>query len=280
MKAPTVERVAKGLSAWTLLLLVVIWSFFPILYIILTSFKPPAEVLSYPPTLPIHWSVENYTRLFEQWPQFWHSLVNSVIVTVASTLLTIVLSLPAAYAISRFKSRKLSLFTFFIILIRMFPPIVITIPLFPLLRSLRLVDSHAVLIVMYTTFMVSLITLIMRSFIDEVPPEIEEAALIDGCSRTSILVKIILPLTATSLAASAVLTAVFTWNEFLFALIFTSSKARTSPLMISEMLGSFLGVDWGVLFAAASLQLLPILIFTLAVQRHLVRGLTLGAVKG
>jgi multiple sugar transport system permease protein len=162
----------------------------------------------------------------------------------------------------------------------MFPPIIITIPLFPLLRSLRLIDSHTVLIVLYTAFMVSLITLIMRSFIDEVPPEIEEAALIDGCGRFSILVKIILPMTAPSLAASAVIIAVFTWNEFLFALIFTASKARTSPLMISEMLGSFLGVDWGVLFAATSLQLAPILFFTLKIQKHLVRGLTIGAVKG
>ena len=280
MRRTTLARKLSGLTAWLLLMAVVIWSFFPILYIVMTSFKPALDVLSYPPTLPLRWSVENYVRLFQDWPQFWKSLANSAIVTVCATGLTILLSLPAAYAVSRYKSRKLGLFTFFIILIRMFPPIIITIPLFPLLRSLRLIDSHAVLIVLYAAFMVSLITLIMRSFIDEVPAEIEEAALIDGCGRASILVRIILPLTATSLAASAVITAVFTWNEFLFALIFTASKARTSPLMISEMLGSFLGVDWGVLFAATSLQLTPILFFTLKIQKHLVRGLTIGAVKG
>jgi multiple sugar transport system permease protein len=128
--------------------------------------------------------------------------------------------------------------------------------------------------------MVSLITLILNTFIDQIPIEVDEAAEIDGCSRITILLRIITPLLAPSFAATAVIIAIFTWNEFLFALVFTATKARTAPIMINEMLGSFLGVDWGALFGATTIQFIPILLFTLLIQKYLVKGLTFGAVKG
>lgn len=273
-------RKGKGIVLWCLLAGVVLWSFFPILYLAATSFKPATEVFSYPPLAPSRFSVENYARLLKEWPGFWDSLVNSLLITTVATGLTIGLSVPAAYAVSRFRNRPMRLFTAFTIIIRMFPPIIISIPLFPFLRYLKLIDSRSVVIVLYTAFMVSLITLITRSLIDEVPLELEDAALIDGCSPVRVLIRIVLPLIGPSVAATAVITAVFCWNEFLFAFLFTATRSRTAPIMISEMLGSFLGVDWGVLFAATTIQLAPILLFTLLVQKYLVKGLTLGAVKG
>lgn len=280
MKPKNLVRKGKKLILWLLLLLVVTWSFFPILYIAVTSLKPETEMFSYPPFMPSYVSLENYTRLLGKYHRFWDSLKNSMIITLLATTLTVAVSIPAAYAVSRYKNRKIAIFTIFTIIIRMLPPIVISIPLFPLLNTLGLIDTHIVIILLYSAFMVSLITLITRSFIDGVPKEIEEAARIDGCSRAQVLIKIVFPLIGPSIAATTVITAGFTWNEYLFAFLFTATKARTTPIIISEMLQPVMAVDWGVLFAATFIQLIPILVFTLVVQKYFVEGLTLGAVKG
>jgi multiple sugar transport system permease protein len=137
-----------------------------------------------------------------------------------------------------------------------------------------------VLIVLYATFFVSLGTVLMRTFIDQIPRELDEAAQIDGATRIVTLLKVIVPLAAPGILAVAVFVVVFAWNEFLFAFIFTSTKAKTAPLVISEMIGSIDGVDWGVLFAASTIQLIPVLLFVVLMNRYLVAGLTAGATKG
>ena len=273
------NKKVRNFVDWVLLILSVIWGFFPILYIIIRSFTPPKNIFNYPPTI-LSFSFENYQRLLNDWPQYWHSLNNSLIITLLATIFTLILSFPASYALSRYKGRELTLFAFFLIIIRLFPPIIITIPLFPILKTMNLGDSHVILIILYASFMVSLTILIIKSFIDQIPVELEEAAFIDGCNRFQAFIKIILPLLGPGLAATAIIVAIFSWNEFLFALLFTMTKARTAPVMLSEMIGSFLGADWGALFAATTIQFLPILIFTWLVQRYLVQGLTMGGIKG
>jgi len=166
------------------------------------------------------------------------------------------------------------------IVIRMVPPIVITLPLFPVVNLLHLNDTHIVLIVLYATFFVSLNTWIMKAFIDQIPGEIEEAAVTDGASLWQTLRMIIIPLATQGMVAASTFVLIFSWNEFLFAFIFTTTNARTTPLILSEMIGAIDGVEWGVLFAAATLQLLPILIFVIAVQKYVVAGLTAGSLKG
>ena len=136
------------------------------------------------------------------------------------------------------------------------------------------------LIVLYATFFVSLGTLLMRTFIDQVPRELDEAAVVDGAGRLTILRSIIVPLVAPGILAVAVFVVVFAWNEFLFAFVFTATKAKTAPFVLSEMIGSIDGVDWGVLFAAATVQLAPVLVFVAFMHRYLVAGLTAGAMKG
>ncbi|MBW8728723.1 MAG: carbohydrate ABC transporter permease, partial [Inquilinus limosus] len=180
----------------------------------------------------------------------------------------------------RHRGRLLSGSVYLLIGVRLIPPIVVTLPLFPIVNLLGLNDTHLVLILLYTSFFVSLGTILMRTFIDQVPRELDEAATIDGAGRLTVLRRIVLPLAAPGMLAVAVFVVVFAWNEFLFAFIFTATRAKTAPFVLSEMISSVDGVDWGVLFAAATIQLLPVLAFVVAMNRFLVAGLTAGATKG
>jgi len=274
------RRWLEPVSLWILMGLIVLWSTFPIYLIVMASLKDPREIFEFPPRL---WGVptlENYRMLWARWPEFFKSLTNSLYVTGGAALMTLVLSSAAAYAYSRYQGRSLQISAFLMLAIRMFPPLVITIPLFPLLYTVGLIDKHFTLIILYATFFVSLSTWLMKSFIDEVPVQLEEAARIDGCNTFQVLTKITLPLVRQGMAATTIFVAIYAWNEFMFAFLFTSADARTAPLVISEMMGSITGVQWGPLFAAATIQLLPMLLFVWAIQSHLIRGMTAGSVKG
>jgi multiple sugar transport system permease protein len=147
-------------------------------------------------------------------------------------------------------------------------------------NALALNDTHIVLILLYATFFVSLGTLVMRAFVDQIPRELDEAAMVDGAGPLAVFWRVILPLCAQGMVAVGVFVLVFAWNEFLFAFIFTTTKAKTAPLTLSEMTGAVDGVEWGVLFAATTLQLAPIVTLVIVAQRYLIAGLTAGATKG
>lgn len=262
------------------LVLIAVWSGFPILFLVMSSFKPPRDILAFPPRFFFTPTLDNYTALVTRWPEFFEALQSSLIVTVGATVCTVVFTTLAGYVYSRARSRMLAASAFMMIVIRMVPPIVITLPLFPVVNYLRLSDTHLVLIILYTTFFVSLNTWIMKAFIDQIPREIEEAAVIDGAGLMQILRYVILPLSAQGMIAASTFVFIFSWNEFLFAFIFTTTNAKTAPLVISEMVGAVDGVEWGVLFAAATVQLLPILVFVIAVQKYVIAGLTAGSLKG
>lgn len=259
---------------------VLAWSLAPILLIFMSSFKADRDIFAVPPRLGFSPTLDNYVALVTRWGDFFSGLLNSLIVTVGATVLAVLTSAMAGYAYSRFRHRILAGSAFFLIFIRLIPPIVITLPLFPAVNAVGLSDTHLILIVLYATFFVSLGTLVMRTFIDQIPKEVDEAAHIDGATRGQILRKIILPLSAQGMVAVAVFVIVYAWNEFLFAFIFTTTRAKTAPLVISEMIGAVEGVEWGVLFAASTVQLLPVLLFVVLAQKHLVAGLTAGATKG
>lgn len=262
-----------------LLALVLAWSLFPILLIVSASFKPATIIFDIPPKWLFAPTLDNYRLLIDQWPDFWRCLKNSLIITIGATALTVLSSSLAGYVYSRYRGTALAGSAFFMVVVRMFPPIVITLPLFPVVNWLRINDTHLLLILLYATFFVSLSTWIVKAGIDQLPVELEEAAAIDGASLSQVLRLVVLPLIAPTLIASGVFVFVFAWNEFLFAFIFTTTSAKTAPLLISEMMGSATGVDWGVVFAAATIQLLPILWFVMLAQKYLVAGLTAGAVK-
>jgi multiple sugar transport system permease protein len=258
----------------------IFWSVAPILLIVAASLKPPLEIFAIPPRLIFTPTFENYHRLWAVWPSFLPNMLNSLIVTIGATLLTVTCALLAGYVYSRFASRFLTLSAFFMILIRMMPPIIVTLPLFPVINWLRLNDTHLVLMLFYAAFFVSISTWILRAFIDQIPRELEEAAFVDGATLGQILWRVVLPLVTNGLIAASIFVVVFAWNEYFFALIFTTRDARTTPLVISEILSTVEGVDWGILFAAATVQLLPILAFVIAVQRYVIAGLSASAVKG
>lgn len=261
-------------------LLVLVWSGVPIAFVVLSSFKPNQRIFTYPPTLLFSPTLEHYHNLLAKWPDFLRTLGNSLAVTIGATLLCIVASLLAGYVYSRVRSRLASASAFYMVGVRLLPPIVITLPLFPLADHLGLSDTRSVLIILYASFFVSLCTLLLKSFIDAIPEEIDQAARIDGASDLMILLRIILPLSVQGLVAASVFVVVYAWNEYLFAFIFTTTRAKTAPLLLSEMMSSLTGVDWGVLFAAVTVQLVPIAVFVMLVQRFLIAGLTTGALKG
>jgi multiple sugar transport system permease protein len=260
--------------------LVLVWSVFPILLVVQASLKPAAEIFVFPPRVLFVPTFENYARLLVAWPEFFRALWNSLVITIGATLVTLIATLLSGFVYARYRSRGLAGSAFFLIFIRMLPPIVITLPLFPIVNWLRLNDTHLVLIVLYATFFVSLNTWIMKAFIDQIPRELDESAIIDGASAFHIMWHIVLPLAAPGMIAASTFVLVFSWNEFLFAFIFTTTEAKTAPLILSEMLGALDGVQWGVLFAAATLQLLPVLAFVMLVQKAVIAGMTAGSVKG
>ncbi|KAA0971300.1 carbohydrate ABC transporter permease [Aureimonas fodinaquatilis] len=261
--------------------MVLLWSGVPIYLVVSSSFKVSRDIFAVPPKLFVFSpTLDNYTRLLAEWPQFFSGLWNSLIIAGFATVLTVIVSSTAGYVYSRHRGALLTGSAFFMIIVRLFPPIVITLPLFPWINAVHLNDTHIVLIVLYASFYVSLGTWIMKAFFDQVPRELDEAATMDGANPFQALVKILLPLGAPGMIATAVFISIFAWNEFLFAFIFTSTNARTAPMALSEMMGSVTGVDWGVLFAAASLHLVPVAIFVIAMQRFLIAGLTAGSVKG
>jgi multiple sugar transport system permease protein len=259
--------------------LTLVWSLVPVLFAVTSSFKDNREIFDYPPRILFAPTLAHYSDLFVHWPTFAHNLTNSLIITVAATALAIGASALAGYVYSRYRGSALASSAYFMIGIRLLPPIVVTLPLFPAIDYLGLSDTYYVLILLYAAFFVSLGTMIMKTFIDGVPEELDHAAVIDGASEVQILWRVILPLAAQGMMAVAVFVFVYSWNEYLFAFIFTTTQAKTGPVIISEMMSSLTGVDWGVLFAAITIQLVPVVAFVVLAQRFLVAGLTAGAVK-
>jgi multiple sugar transport system permease protein len=257
----------------------IFWSLAPIALVVSSSFKPAALIFDVPPKWLFAPTLDNYRLLVSQWPDFFRCLWNSLVVTVGATAVALVASGLAGYVYSRYRGTALATSAYFMVFIRMFPPIVITLPLFPAANHLGLNDTHLILILLYATFFVSLSTWIVKAGVDQIPHELEEAAQVDGASLGQLLRIVIAPLIAPTLVAAGVFVFIFAWNEFLFAFVFTTTKAKTAPLILSEMLGSATGVDWGVVFAAATLQLAPMLAFAMLAQRYVVAGLTAGSVK-
>lgn len=277
---PRLRKLLIGAFKAVLVAIISIWSLLPIAMIVSSSFKRDRDIFAVPYSFTFEPTWANYATLWTQWSAFFGGLYNSFIITAFATVLAVLASTFAGYAFSRSRHAVLSGSAFFLIFVRLIPPIVIVLPLFPVVNVLQLNDTHMVLILLYAALFVSLGTLVMRAFIDQIPVEIDEAAHIDGASKLQVLFRLILPLSGQGMVAVAVFVVVFAWNEYLFALVFTTVNARTAPVVISEMMGAIEGVQWGVLFAATTIQLLPVLIFVLLAQKQLVAGLTAGSTKG
>jgi multiple sugar transport system permease protein len=278
----------------------------PLLWIIATGFKSPADSIAYPPVVVFEPTLEGYVNLFTDrtratekmleeagaattWydeiarergtvimgkSRYGERFLNSVIIGFGSTALCMILGTMAAYAFSRFKVPLKDDLLFFILSTRMMPPIAVAIPIFLMFRNLGLNDTHLGMILLYTAVNLSLSVWLLKGFIDEIPVEYEEAALIDGYTRFQAFYKVVLPQAATGIAS----TAIFAWNEYAFAVLLTSGTAQTAPPFIPTIIGTS-GKDWPAVAAGATIFLMPVMVFTIMLRKHLLRGITFGAVR-
>ena len=204
--------------------------------------------------------------------------VNSLVIAFGSTALSVLLGVTAAYAFSRFRVPFKDDLLFFVLSTRMMPPIAVAIPIFLMYRELGLSDTRLGMILLYTAVNVSLAVWLLKGFIDEIPREYEEAALIDGYTRLQAFFKVVLPQATTGIVATAIFCLIFAWNEYAFAVLLTSGEAQTAPPFIPIIIGEG-GQDWPAVAAGTTLFLLPILVFTVLLRKHLLRGITFGAIR-
>lgn len=282
----------------------------PLLWIFMTGFKTPPDSISYPPKVIFEPSLEGYCNLFttrtrqtEEYiaqlgpPQnlcdevtrqremviagpsnYAPRFINSIVIAFGSTILSVFLGTLAAYGFSRFRVPLKDDLLFFILSTRMMPPIAVAIPIYLMYRELGLSDTKIGMILLYTAVNVSLAVWLLKGFIDEIPREYEEAAMIDGYTRMQAFRKVVLPQATTGIAATAIFCLIFAWNEYAFAVLLTSGEAQTAPPFIPTIIGEG-GMDWPAVGAGTTLFLIPIFIFTILLRKHLLRGITFGAVR-
>lgn len=253
-------------------------SLFPIYVMIVTSFKIRADAFSIPPKWFFTPTLKNYTHvLFSQ--NFFRYFVNSLIVALAATLLSVMLGALAGYALARFKFMGKGVIVMSTLLLRMVAPVILVIPIYILWSKIGLVNSRTGLIITYVALNLPFNIWVLRTFIAEIPIELEEAALIDGCGETTIFFRIILPLIAPGLAVAGIFTFRIAWNEFILSLVLTNRYTRTLPVAVSLYLTDH-GIEWGQITAIATIIAIPAFIFTFTAAKSLIMGLTAGAVKG
>jgi multiple sugar transport system permease protein len=275
-----VQRLYDVLT-YSILVFVGVFSLFPVVWTFLTSLKRNEDVvttnLQYIPHNP---TFENYLDLWSR-KSFVTLFGNSIIVTVLTVTICLIVGASAAYAFSRYRFPGRNSMMVGFLLIRMFPMVLMLIPLFIIMRNLGLLNTRLGLALAYTTFLLPVATWMLKGFFDAIPPDLEEAARIDGATRAEAIIRVVLPLAAPGVAATAVLTAIASWNEFLFALMFTSNEsAQTWPVGLHLLVGGEFNLPWGLLSAGGIISIAPIIVFFILAQKSLVRGLMQGAVKG
>jgi multiple sugar transport system permease protein len=259
----------------------------PVIWLALTAFKVPADYYSDPPKLiPSHITLDNFKvalgLMIESGGGSRNVILNirnSIIVAVSTTAISMILGVFAAYGFVGYKFKGRKTLLFLTLIARMIPPIILALPLFLILSKIKIINNPIALIISYAVFNIPFVIWMMKGFIEDIPIELEEAGRIDGLSKVGAFVKIILPLVSPGLAATAIFCMIFSWNEFMFALIMTNTNAaQTIPIAVSGYITDR-GIYWGEMSAVATIAILPMLFFVFLVQKHIVRGLTFGAVK-
>jgi len=269
----------KKTGFYLLLLMVVLYCSGPLLWQFITSIKPDAELTRIPPVFPTEATMGHYISIFKGHP-FPRIIINSAIIAASTTILSIIIGSLAGFGLAKLKIRYKTLILGFVLSVSMFPPIATVSPLYIIIRALGLRDTWLALIITYTTFSLPLSIWILTNFFREIPDELYRAARVDGCSPFQAFYKIMLPLSAPGFFTAAILIFIFSWNEFLFALTFTSTTAsRTIPVGIALFPGLH-EVPWGDIAAASVVVTIPLIILVFAFQKRIIEGLTAGAVKG
>jgi len=269
----------RSMGLYAVVLLFLAFCLFPLLVLFLSAFKTDAEIMR-GALVVSHPTIDNFENIFFVFGGggIGQYLVNSVMVAVVSTVIATTLGATAAYGLSRFKFRLNSDVSFFILSTRFAPPVAFIIPIYVISRAVGLLDTQALLVIIYAAMNLSLVVWVMLDFFNKIPVELEEAALVDGYGRVEIFYRVILPLVKPGLAASAMLSAIFAWNEFIFALMLTQRFANTVPVFLSMFSGA-LQLSWGPFMAVGAFAVIPVIIGAVIIQRLMRRSISFAAVK-
>jgi len=274
------RRTVAAVLTWLVLAVLLLWTLGPVAVMVFTSLKPRDEIFALPPSLTPHtWTWDSYVRVFtgSSMPT---ALFNSVVVGLLVALITVLVCFSAGYALARYRFRFAKSIALLILLGQMVPLTAILLPLYDAVNALGLLDSSVGLMIPHLVITVPLVTWMIRNQIAAIPPELEEAAMIDGCSRFDAVTYVVLPVAAPGLAAAGMFAFLQSWHEFLFASVVTTSvSARTAPVALTEFATEY-SVDWGSTMAASVVLTVPIVLLFVAFQRYFVGGITGGAVKG
>ena len=283
------HAIGKAGWGWTLFTAVIGGAyFFPVYWIITTAFKTRQDALATPPKFLFTPTMDNFVQVFfrvlvrgqEAVSTGFHLFFfNSIFIAGMSVLAALIIGTLASYGFSRHPLRGNDTYLFIVLTTRMLPPIIVIIPIFLMFRVTGLSGTYVGIILLYTAFNLPFSIWMIKSFFDELAPEVEDAARMDGSTEGRVFRKICLPQVKAGLAATAVFALILTWNEFLFALLLTGTDTRTAPVAMARTLGGEMGVDWGLLAAIVTLFLLPVLTVTFLLQSHLLRGITFGTIK-
>lgn len=276
----TAHRFGRVLS-YIVLIVIGLVGLLPFLYLLLLSTKSRLEILEVPPSLDFDWATikANYAEVIHE-DGYFTFVKNSVIVTGVSTLIALVLGVPAGYAFSRLRFRGSDTWGSTILSFRFMPPVAVAIPIYLMIRYVGLLDGYPGLILPYIAFSLPLVVWIMIGFFDEIPREIDEAAMVDGLTRPFVLLKVLLPLARPGILVAATFGVIFIWNEFLVGLyVINSQDHYTIPIAASSLLTVESPIDWNIAAATGIFTVIPILLFSIVVQRYIVRGITAGAVR-
>ncbi|MEZ5784222.1 MAG: carbohydrate ABC transporter permease [Rhizobiaceae bacterium] len=253
---------------------------FPVFWMVLSSFKDQRDIFTTPPTLFFTPTLETYIGYMQR-ADINRRLINTIIVATGSGLLSIVAGAMAGYALARIKLKGATTIGVLILLSRGVPPIALAVPMFLVARSMGLTDKHITLILAYCTFLIPYVMWLMRGFFLALPKELEESAMIDGCSRFGAFFKIIVPISVPGLLSTLIFSMILAWEELLFALVLTNRYASTIPVAIAGIAGDTVnGANWGALTAVGTITVIPVVVFALLVQKWLIQGLADGATKG
>ncbi len=275
MKTTAFEKTAQNIA----IILVMLFFMLPLFWLFTTAFKYGREAFVIPPKwIFFEYTLKNFQEVWQN-SQITLFLGNSIIISAGATMLSLVLGVPAGYAIARSKSRLINSSSYFFLLLLMIPPIAMLIPFYLLMRDVKLLGTYLAVILLDTAFDASFVVWMMRSYFKDVPQEMEEAALVDGASHLQAFLKIALPLSVPGIVASALYCIIFSWNDFLFALMLTSPTTKTMPLGILATF-SAVEISWGRMAVFCIFAIIPAMIISLFLNRYFVQGLTMGAAKG
>ncbi len=270
--------IRAGLIYATLIALAFVF-LLPLLWVLGLSLKTRPQVFSDPPLF-LWWpTLENYYDVLTR-ADFLKAFVNTLIVSACAVGLSLGVGVPAAYAFARFPFKGSALLFFALLVMRMLPPIAVLVPMYVLFSKIGLTTTHLSVVLAYSTFALPLVVWVMRGFFEDLPAELEESAWIDGASRFTAFWLVVLPLARPGMVAASILCLQLAWNDFLFAAVLTNNATQTLPVLMAGFSGGDSGVDWGGMTASGMLVILPVVLFSFAAQRHLVTGLSTGAVKG